>query len=483
MTQSLSMKGLISLCATDDILFCRTFFPQAFRMPSPSFHRDILTLLNDRRYRYVAVKVFRGSGKTTLLRAFCAKRIAYGASRFIRFVSKSYEFAATSVAWLKSEIETNSLLTEAFGLSPGPTWRGDYIEIDHKVLGLRIAVQPGGMTAQIRGANIGSFRPDLIIVDDPCDEENTGTSEAREKTADLLFGALARSLASSSDNPDSKLVLLQTPLHPEDLINLCSRDSQWASRAYSCFDEEGNSRWPELYPTEALLAEKRGYARRGQLHIWLREMEVTVTGSEVAPFRSDWLQIFDRPPIENMPCFIAVDPVPPPSERSNVMRNDFEVIIVVGVHQGNYYILDGSASRGHTPDWTVAEFFRLCERWRPIRARVEGVQYQRTIKWLLENEMQRRRYWVQINAEPDRRAKRHRILQAYSGIGSERRLFVHRDLTAFCDQFISYGLASVHDDWLDAGAMALEEAFAYAQGADVEDSFVGELVGAWRDAP
>ena len=96
----------------------------------------------------------------------------------------------------------------------------------------------------------------LIIVDDPSDEENTNSPESRKKISDLFFGSLEKSLAPRAESPDAKIVLLQTSLDTEDLINACHRDLQWATRKYSCFDSTGRSRWEAAFPTTELQASK-----------------------------------------------------------------------------------------------------------------------------------------------------------------------------------------------------------------------------------
>jgi len=469
MLAGVQMQELMELAALDSGLFCTTFFPSAFRQSSPPFHADLWSVLEDRSKRYAAFKVFRGGAKTTLLRAFTAKRISYGSSRTIVLVSEAEARAQESLDWLKMQVEHNKVWSTSFGLEKGDKWT-DWIKIRHNYLGIQIAVKAVGLTGQVRGINVDGYRPDLVVVDDPCDDENTATGEQRRKTADLFFGALMNGLAPSSECPDAKMVLLQTVLHPEDLISMCIKDARWAAREYSVFDENGESAWPERFSTRELLGEKQGYIDRNQLMLWLREKEGKIISPESSVFRGEWLKYYDQLP-ENTVYFMGIDPVPPPSDReiaTGLRTKDHEVLAVIGIKGQDRFLADISASKGHTPEWTITEFFRLVDKWKPLRVRVEAVNYQRTLKWLLEKEMAKRGRYVQVNAPSDKRKKLHRISQAYSGIASNGRFFVHNSQSPFIEQFVSYPNGA-HDDMLDAGAMALDEAgetYDWGQGND-----------------
>lgn len=479
---------LVELCALDSELYGRTFFPEAVRQPSPPFHREIYELLEDRKHRYVGFECFRGSAKTTILRVYTSKRIAYGASRTILYVSKGQDHAKLSLQWLKKAIEFNRAWTGLYGLERGSRWTDELIEIRHLGFRTTVTVVALGITGQIRGVNIDDYRPDLIVVDDPCDEENTATPDQRRKIEDLFFGALQKSLAPPSESPDAKMALLQTPLAQEDLIQKCKSNSSWVVKTFGCFDEEGRSRWPQRYSDEYLRKEREAHVALNKVALWAREMECRLTDEGTCLFKQEWLRYWEVLP-DGMVTFLAIDPVPPPSDAEvarGLKGKDYEVLTVVGAWKGRRYILEQSASRGHEPSWTVSEFFRLVDKWGCLRCRVEGVAYQRTLKWLLEQEMVRRRRYVQINSVADRRKKLHRIAQAFSGIASQGQLYVHRSMVDFIQQFSTYPYTPV-DDHLDSAAMGIDEADESRMGDGEVDMELGDdgvyALPEWRTAP
>lgn len=471
---------IVDLAAADSIFYTKYFFQGLAKQDSAPFHIDVWNMLEDPQHRYVALKMFRGSAKTSVLRLFTSKRIAYGISRTIVFISASQAHAVKSILWLKGQVENNAIWAQMFGLEPGAKWTEDWIEIVNTKLGITINVLAAGITGQTRGININDYRPDLIVVDDPCDEENTGTQEQLHKVSERFFGALAQSLTPETENPDAKLVLLQTPLVANDLIDRACKVSAFASREYACFGADGKSTWPARYPQEVLLAEKEKYRELNQLPTWFREMEVTLVSAETSAFKPDWLGYWHA--IEasaRIPAFLAIDPVPPPSDKekaNNFKRKDFEVLVVVGIWKGAYYVLDLMRNQGHEPDWTVNAFFTLAKKWQILEAVVEGVAYQRTLKWIIEQEMQRRREYFTIYAEADGRSKQHVITQALATRARLGKFFIHPSMKYLEEQFINFPRVT-HDDDIDAVARGVERAARFETAGVGEEEMLDNYSG------
>src|SRR3990167_3277497 len=449
--------------ALDTILYCHTFFPDLMLQPSPLFHRELFKDLDNSRNRFVGFECFRGSAKTTILRMFASKRIAYGTSRTIGFGSASQFYALTSTRWLRQQVEYNLPWANFYGIEPGDKWTDEFLEIYHRRLDIRIAVLAFGITGQVRGINIGGKRPDLLILDDPDDEESTGTEDQREKQEARIFGALLHSLTPASENPEAKAVLLQTSLHKNDTINRCHIDPTWTTRRYGILDGDNRSRWESRYPTVSVIADKAAHIARGQVLLWLREMECLIGDEETAFFRRQWLKFWEMLP-EKMIIVLTCDPAPPPREsqmRTGLDKKDEEVWSVQGLYKGRYYLLEQVASRDHDPEWSCNQFFELNARWRPFKTVVETIAYQRTLKAFIEQKMRERRTYYLLEGYPppgrekDRRKKAHRIRQAFAGIASNGALYVHPSQQGFITQFSAYPNVD-HDDRLDAAAIGLE---------------------------
>lgn len=463
-----SIKELVQLCARGLKVYGKTFFKKTVHQDSPSFHEEVAAAVENPDNRYVSIEIFRGGAKTTLLRLITSKRVAYGVSRLVLYVSETQEHSKRSLRWIKRQVEYNTKWARTFGLSKGDKWTDEEIQIKHGAVGGTVSVVAVGITGQTRGLNIEDARPDFIVVDDPCDEENTATPEARKKTADLFFGSLMRSLSPRSECPDATMVLLQTPLARGDLITECQTNPQFKHIRYSCFDDKGESRWKSRWTTEELKGEREHYVNSARLPVWLREMECKLVSDELSQFPADALQFWDVLP-EDMTTVISIDPVPPPSDRqisTGLRDKDYEAIAVVGMSRGRFYLCEYETNRGHDPDWTVAKFFELMYRWNPILLVVESVAYQRTLKWLLDKAMRARQKWIPSTdakiaraSLEDGRMLRKKIYRITDGIGyaiSRRNLFVHKSHAEFIEQYFSYPDVE-HDDLIEAVANAIPE--------------------------
>jgi hypothetical protein len=449
-TVEISAKEAVQLGAKSLNMFGKLMFPKTFRQESPDFHKTIGQDLYSNA-RYNAFEIFRDGGKTSLLRVFVGQRIAYAISRTIMYVSVSQQHSAFSVRWLRRQIMYNKKFTETYGLRKGAKWTDEHCEIYHGIEEIPITILAMGITGQIRGFNPDDYRPDLIIIDDILNEENCATEDQRKKIEALLFGALLNSLAPASDCPQAKAVFLQTPLNRLDAIETCLKDPQWNGRRFGILDENERSLWEARWPTEVVLAEKQAAIARGHYHIWMREKECKIVANIGKTFKIENLQYYDLPP-EGLLKIISIDPASSDAETA-----DDNVVMAIGIHGLNVYILRYEAEQGQMPDATANHFFNMILEFSPIKAAVETVSFQRVLAWYLEKEMQRRRIFLAVDKIQDRRKKSDRIIQSLVGLVNYKHLYVKADMQKFITQMDEYDPldSGQHDDLLDALAMGV----------------------------
>jgi predicted phage terminase large subunit-like protein len=450
----LTLAEAIQLAAIDNEFYCTHWFPKTFRQRSPEFHTDVWANLEGGS-RFVGLMIFRDGAKTTVTRAFLSKRVAYGVSRTIVILGKSEEAAIKTLSWLRRQVQYNTKWTNAYGLAQGEIWNANHIIIEHKVLGISIQIIAMGILGSVRGINLDDYRPDLIVVDDPCDEENTLTPEARKKLSDSFFGGLRNTLAPATDMPEAMLVLLQTPLHPDDLICQVAKDPEWVCVQYSILDADDKSTWEARHPTETILAEKAAYIHRNQLSIWLREKEVCIVSPEASYFKTEWLDYWEELP-EGGIYYLGIDPTPPPRDLGQIHKNlklDDAVVLVIKVHKGFVYLVDYWTGKSPMPQELSHEFFKYRTNFPIFKAGVETINYQRALKVHLESEMKRRNEYTTLTAIEDKRPKPVRITQTISALASNRKIRIHRTHAKFIEQFTRYPQVS-HDDVIDAFAIA-----------------------------
>jgi predicted phage terminase large subunit-like protein len=221
------------------------------------------------------------------------------------------------------------------------------------------------------------------------------------------------------------------------------------------------------------------------LSVFSREMELKLVSPELAAFRCEWLKYYHEAVIPNATNVLAIDPTPPPSDAQlakGMVGSDFEVIQVWGRRGDNYYLQERRSSRGETPDWTIANVFEMALRWRVMTIVVESVAYQRTLKWLLEKEMARRRLYFSVVPFVGGN-KYARIRATFSSQAPFGHIFVRPDDTPFISQFETYP-SSDHDDELDCGSIALSALInPYAAGGEDTESGDVQPLKLVRGAP
>lgn len=472
------VADLVAVYYADNELYCRTFFPKTCRQESAPFHRRIDAALWAGR-RKVAIKVFRDGAKTARLRMFISKRIAYGVSRTILYISKSEDTATATLEWLKRLVETNTPWAQFWGIQKGETWAADQAEFVNTILGVRITVIAVGIHGQIRGLNFDDYRPDLVVCDDIEDEKTTNTKEQIKKHSDLLHGTVMRGLASPIDNPEAMIVIIQTPLDPDDAIETAFANagpdplSDWLCVEASCFetDAAGNiqSAWPAKFPVEFLLSEKQSYIKLNKLSVWLREMEVTVTSKETCFFLPEWLQKHEALPAGDWKELVLfIDPA-----SSDSATADFQAITLTGNMNGHAWLIAYNKSKGQDVDETVDKFFQtwdlmlaLGKGKANLKFGVEIVGYQRQLKRAIEKEMRRRERYAFIEPVQDKRAKEDVINQAFTPVASMGMYHCLNSHTDFITDFEKYPRVK-KDDLIESAARGLDMLDLTGRGSTV----------------
>jgi len=451
--QEAADAGAVSLTA-----YGRLFFPRTFRQESPAFHEVIGAGLYSPA-RYNAFEVFRDGAKTTLLRVYKAQRISYGLSRTIMYVSVSQPHAKMSVRWLRRQIQYNRKWTQTFGLEKGEKWSDEHCEIIHRNMPVNedgspvvITVLAMGITGQIRGFNPDDFRPDLIIIDDVLDEENTATPEQRKKIENLIFGAILNSLAPASESPLAKAVFLQTPFNKEDAIEKCMNDPEWNPIRFGILDEGNRSRWEKRYPTEQILKAKEAHIRRSQYRLWMREKECKLVSGEEKALNIELLNYFEVMP-EGLRVVVSFDP----ASSDNKDADEFAVG-AVGFKGMDVYLLDYASEKATMPDSAVNTGFQLTMLYKAYRWVVETVSFQKIMAWYSRQEMIRRRLFFPVYEFTTRnRSNADRIMQTLPGLLAFGHLHVRPHHTTFVSQADDYDpqVKKIKDDILTMLANAI----------------------------
>lgn len=462
------MDDPIQLAAVDSLFYSKYFFPKTVRQDFAPFHRKVWSALERPNTRLVNLMVMRDGAKTTQCRIFASKRIAYAISRTILYVGKSEAHALRSVGWIRNQVLNNSLWAQTFQLKKGSKFQDHECQILHGVEELPIWILGVGIEGSVRGINLDDYRPDLIILDDVIDDENAATVEGRKKTSERVHGAIKESLAPESESPDAKLVMLNTPIAREDASQVAMTDPEWYSMRVGCWTEDTEnlpleqrkSSWEARYSSQVLIKRKQFAIQAGRAHIFNREKECRITSPETSDLRPEWLRFWEVLPERSvMDVIFSVDPVPKPTKKqleTGLVKKDFEAWTVWGRVKHEYYLLDYVLNKGHEPDWSVMQAFRLYIKWRPRLLIAESVAYQSTLAWLIQQAQKAKGCYFLVDEADDLKglSKYHRIIDAFQGAGAQGAIHVHPSHVDFISQWNEYPDVA-NDDLLDASAMAV----------------------------
>jgi hypothetical protein len=337
----------------------RVFFPHRHKDPEAECHPEMVQLLNA-GHRRVGLQGFRGVAKSTYVEETGILKAAFQEKEYIMIVGPSYTSACERLFSMKNEFESNDELIEFFGSQIGPVWSTDTL-----VLANGCKIQAVGAGQALRGKKHGTVRPDLIIIDDLEDEENTATEEARHKIKRWFNKVLLPMLHPKK----GELLFIGTPVHPKALIETKRQDPSWVTRVYpiSYIDVvtgEERSMWPSRFPMELVEKIRNEYIADGSLSDFNQEYMCRSEDEASKPFQSSMIKV--APMATNyMPKYIIADPARTVNAKS--ARTGY----ICASWVSNRLIVHDALGAFHRPDETINTLFEWNEKYNPVFVCVE----------------------------------------------------------------------------------------------------------------
>jgi hypothetical protein len=290
------------------------------------------------------------------------------------------------------------------------------------------------------------------------------------------------------------MVMLQTPLHPEDASGRAQRNPMWHTETFSCWTPETAelpagmrvSSWEARFPTKYLHSIREAHIRENKLSVFTREWECKLSTPELSAFKPNWIQFYEDDEIPVGMSVLAIDPVPPPSQaqlRRSLRGKDMEVHLVLTKTSRGYFVREYAFNNAHEANWTVTTALGLAIRYNVYRIAIETVNYQLVLRGLLETEMRRIGRYCAIHEVTAHRSKPIRITNALSGPLSQGRVWLRRSQTELVEQITDYSsTGGGHDDFVDTLAIAVN-AIGPAS-IDLEENEYREIdESAYKDMP
>lgn len=448
------IRSAVDRSTDDPAYFCRFFFPHWFPSEMPPFHLGVLALrhrkvdwLNNpiyadalpfllEHFRYSAdpndptsqeLPVFRinddgklvmvcddflniiwprGFSKTTLMNAANAYDCLTDGTTFCVYISKSAEHAEMQLGNIKAELEANELLREAYGnLVPtradSEKWQADQIQLLNGAI--LVARGKGG---QVRGLNYRGRRPNRVMLDDVEDDGLVESPTERNKTEKWFYSAVEKAGQVMEGAKDEewaqqplRIMNLGTLLGSQCLMLTLSKDPKFNTVRFGAklvYDDPNDTQmlWPYKYPHSYYTQERARHQRIGKLAEFTREVDSAIRVADDTIFPNAFIyQPVARADLAEVAIFL--DPA-----ISDAIGADDAAIVVAGRKQsdGALWALEEWGGVGKSPREKVDAFFDLHQKWQCTRAGIESQAYQKSLIFMMREEMAEKRYWFVVQA-------------------------------------------------------------------------------------
>lgn len=382
--------------------FREKFIPAKDDVPPAKFHEEWSDILLNGTGHF-AVEAFRESAKTQIvIRANLLHALTYPTEErsYLVIICATQRTASKKLIEVSREFlaspEMNSLLSrvrENSGLAFEAEYYGGYPTV---------RIEAYGKGAAVRGLSWGAKRPDLVIIDDPQDQEDAKSETVTANDWDWFLSDVYF-LGQSS-----RIFLIGNNLGERCIMESVMRGAEqlkFTVNKIPILDKDGKSAWPEKWTLKAIDEERTAFSLGGKIDLWYMNKMCECISPDSQIFKRGYFKHYDvPPPLNEMNIYTAVDLAI--SEKSNA---DYSAIVTVGVNSaGHWFVLDVEYGR-YDPSTTMDAVFNAVQKWCPLTVGIEAVAYQSALVHFLEKEMPQRGIFFRITPLKAEKKKELRI--------------------------------------------------------------------------
>lgn len=300
---SQSAKDILRLSSQSTEAFCRYIMPDVFFAPFSPVHQRAVAFLDGPGQRKNLVGT-RSLGKTSLtLMGYCGRHILFRKSRFILYVSSSFRLAVKKTENLRRELLSNPMIRkyrDCFGEVKMSAANVEGVEQEFAKDGWvafgHSLVMPWGAHQPVRGLVWGSYRPDLILLDDVQDMKLMENSEIRQDDYEWVRGDVEK--AVSLYKTDYKLIHTDTVKHVDGNTERLARLPNWKTERFPVVEMVGEDKVRSLIPgirsDEDMQQEYDSHLTDGTLDVFYREFLCLPYAQGGQVFSREHFQYFDE---------------------------------------------------------------------------------------------------------------------------------------------------------------------------------------------
>ena len=328
---------------------------------------------------------------TSLTHDYSLACALFRSESYIIIVGSSEEMAIEHLGDIASELSSNEDIIRDFKIKGFLTQQKTDIIVECED-GYQFRFIARGAEQKIRGRKWRGCRPGLIIGDDLEDDEQVENRDRRRKFRRWFFRACKQSLRDGG-----KIRVHGTILHEDSLLNHLIKNKSWNSKVYKAhksFDDFTEALWPEKFPEHRLRAIRQEFINEGDSAGYSQEYLNDPFDYEDAYLRKDDFipMSLDDYDVSKIVC-VGVDFAVSKEQSAN--RTSFSV---GGKDLNNIiHYIDQRLDRLDAME-IIEEFFIIQQAWSPDVFFVEDGVIWKSIRPMLESEMQKRDTWLSIKA-------------------------------------------------------------------------------------
>lgn len=455
-------------------------------------HREFFELCDHvdhtERNARLAIAAARGHSKSGMFsNAFPLHQAVFRKRKYILVISETDTLSKKLIGWVNKQLKFNAKLREDFG--PLLHEKNTQNEKDNEeafITASGTLIEASSSGKQLRGKRHGSYRPDLVIVDDPSSQNNEGTKEAREKlihwfnsvvvpigtksTAIILVGTMVSAtgllhhvLKRKDFRASFHGAVISEPANPKLWDEYCevyarADDISEANAFYEAHRSDLEAgiilAWPWRWTYRALMHEKVNMGTRAYnsefRNLAFSEDEQFFFPENFAYYRLEYeggrkIIVYDgmRIPVDELTISGAWD-----IAQGKNSRSCYNAVLTVGRYEktGHIFVLDEYASK-EQPHVYIDLIVERIGEWRHNVFSVETINAQHEFYRQLQEALRKAGiYKTRLNDIKAHKSSKDERIESLEPLCHNRTLVFNRAHTMLLDQMAQYP----HGDYVDS---------------------------------
>jgi hypothetical protein len=437
--------------------FIEFFLSEELTSPVPFFHYgEIWPLLTNTAMQRVLLAIPRDHAKTTLSKLAVVWYFLFTNHRFCVYLSNTNTIAKNACKDIMGYFNSSNFIA-TYGrikiIKESETdslWRFEIPMKDGKVK--HCILRAVGAGQQMRGINIDNQRPDIAVVDDVEDNENTDSELLQKKLDKWIFGPFIKALARRK-----KIIWLGNMLQKTSLLARLSQRPNWNPVVFGALVKDAASGiltplWPERWSLDELVEDFQEYREMGLVETWMCEM-MNMPGHGIDGFTQEQINFAPVPgPDEILAAWLVLDP----AFGENATNDDSSITVHVLPKDGPPMMVEHVTGKYREHE-LFEHMLRLGQNWGAWVWGIEAVAAQRVLipffQILLASQLMNQSVEMipLMAGKGDPKVSR---IKAFMSLMAKNEYAVYEGAVEFTTQALNYNMKkkSNRDDLLDSAA-------------------------------